>query len=175
MLRLLYSLPISPWKATVDWCLQWRLVDTNRTVWLSFLWGHCSFLVSPGAHNVLFVLSKNLFPQSCRSSVIKSHWASMSNSLGILRSFGQIPKLGNLLWALELLEQCENFFGIIVLQFMGCLFGGSMVGHTCRASQVCCSQSPCPAEGHCWPVSLQETLKHSKAGLTQSPVGVTSW
>ena len=115
-------------------------------VWVSFLWGHCSFLVSPGAHNVLFVLSKNLFPQSCRSSVIKSHWASMSNSLGILSSFGQIPKLGNLLWALELLEQCENFFGIIVLQFMGCLFGGSMVGHTCRASQVCCSQSPCPCD-----------------------------
>ena len=121
-------------------------MDTNRTVWLSFLWGHCSFLVSPGAHNVLFVLSKNLFPQSCRSSVIKSHWASMSNSLGILSSFGQIPKLGNLLWALELLEQCENFFGIIVFQFMGCLFGGSMVGHTCRASQVCCSQSPCPCD-----------------------------
>ena len=32
------------------------------------LWGHCSFLLGPGAHNVLFVPSKNLFPQSSVSS-----------------------------------------------------------------------------------------------------------
>ena len=37
------------------------------------------------------------------------------------------PRLGNLLWALELLQQCENFFGIIVLQFVGHLLGGSNV------------------------------------------------
>ena len=36
----------------------------------------------------------------------------------------QIPRLGNLLWALELSQQCKNFFGIIVLQFVGCLPGG---------------------------------------------------
>ena len=42
--------------------------------------------------------------------------------------FGWIPSLGNLLWALELLQQCENFFGVIVLQFVGHLLGGSMVG-----------------------------------------------
>ena len=36
--------------------------------------------------------------------------------------------MGNLLWALELLQQCENFFGIIVLQFVGCLLSGSVVG-----------------------------------------------
>ena len=40
----------------------------------------------------------------------------------------QIPRLGNLLWALELSQQCKNFFGIIVLQFVGCLLGGSMLG-----------------------------------------------
>ena len=39
-----------------------------------------------------------------------------------------IPRLGNLLWALELLQQCENFFSIIVLQFVGCLLNSSMVG-----------------------------------------------
>ena len=33
--------------------------------------------------------------------------------------------------------------------------------------------APVPAAGHCWPVSLQKTLKHSKAGLAQSLVGVT--
>ena len=37
-------------------------------VWVSFLWGHCSFLLGPGAHKVLFVPSKSLFPQSCISS-----------------------------------------------------------------------------------------------------------
>ena len=56
----------------------------------------------------------------------------------------RIPRLGNLFWALELLQQCENFFGLIVLKFMGCLLGGSVVGLTCQASQVCCSQSHCP-------------------------------
>ena len=30
--------------------------------------GHCSFLLDPGAHKVLFMPSKSLFPQSCVSS-----------------------------------------------------------------------------------------------------------
>ena len=38
-----------------------------------------------------------------------------------------ILRLGNLLWALELLQQCENFFGIIVLCFVGYLLKGSTV------------------------------------------------
>ena len=47
---------------------RWRLLNTHGLVWVSFLWGHCSFLLSPGAHKVLFVPSKSLFPQSCASS-----------------------------------------------------------------------------------------------------------
>ena len=35
---------------------------------LGLLWGHCSFLLGPGVHKVLFVPSKGLFPQSCISS-----------------------------------------------------------------------------------------------------------
>ena len=42
--------------------------DTHEQVWVSLLWGHCSFLLSPGVHKVLFVPSKSLFPQSCVSS-----------------------------------------------------------------------------------------------------------
>ena len=42
--------------------------DTHRQVWVILLWGHCSFLLGPGAHKVLFVPSKSLFPQSCVSS-----------------------------------------------------------------------------------------------------------
>ena len=32
---------------------------------VSFLWGHCSFPPGPRTHEVLFVPSKSLFPQSC--------------------------------------------------------------------------------------------------------------
>ena len=64
-----------------------RLLDTHRPVWVSFLWDHCSFLLGPGAHEVFFVPSKSLFPQSCVSSVIKSHWPPKSNSLGVLNPF----------------------------------------------------------------------------------------
>ena len=45
-----------------------RLLDTHGQVWVSLLWGHCSFLLGPGAHKVLFVPSKSLFLQSCVSS-----------------------------------------------------------------------------------------------------------
>ena len=35
----------------------------SQQAWFSFLWGHCSFLLGPGAHKVLFVSSKSLcFP-----------------------------------------------------------------------------------------------------------------
>ena len=85
-------------------------------------------LLSPGSwctQGFVCALQESLFPQSCRSSVIKSHWPSKSNSLGILSLFCQIPRLGSLLWSLELLKQCENFFGIIVLQFVSCPPSGS--------------------------------------------------
>ena len=55
-------------QATANPRLCWRLLDTHRQVWVSLLWGHCSFLLGPGAHKVLFVPSKSLFPQSCVSS-----------------------------------------------------------------------------------------------------------
>ena len=57
-----------PTAATADPCLCQRLLDTRGQVWGSFLLGHCSFALGPGAHKVLFVPSKSLFPQSCVSS-----------------------------------------------------------------------------------------------------------
>ena len=66
----------------------------------------------------------------------------------------QISRLGNLLWALEFLQQCENISDIIVFQFVGRLLGCFLVGlmvtfskrtYAARcAFQVCCNQSPCP-------------------------------
>ena len=68
MHALLYSVPPTLHQATTDPRLHQRLQDTHRQVWVSLLWGHCSFLLGPGAHKVMFVPSKSLFPQSCVST-----------------------------------------------------------------------------------------------------------
>ena len=67
--------------------------------------------------------------------------------------------LGNLLWVLELSQQCKNLFGIIVLQFVGGLFGVFMVGlmetsskrayATHCVSQVTIPRASVAAAGHC--------------------------
>ena len=59
---LLDSVPLTPQPATLNPCLHRNLRDTHGQVWLSLLWTHCSFLQGPGAHKVLFVPSKSLFP-----------------------------------------------------------------------------------------------------------------
>ena len=59
--------PLTLKRATINERLHWRLLDTHGQVWLSLLWGHCSFLLGPDV-KVLFVPSKCLFPQSCVSS-----------------------------------------------------------------------------------------------------------
>ena len=65
---LLHSVPPTLQQATANPCLHWRLLDTHRQVWVSLLWSHCSFLLDPGVHKVLFLPSRSLFPQSCVSS-----------------------------------------------------------------------------------------------------------
>ena len=101
-----------------------RLLDTHRQVCVSLLWGHCSFLLGPGAHKVLFVPAKSLFPQSCVSS------------------------------------------------------GSSMVGLTVtsskRASAIprpAAPRAPAPVAGHCWLISLQETLMHSSGLVSARSLG----
>ena len=68
MHSLLHSESLILKQATTDTCLHWSLLDTHGHVWINVLWGHCSFLLGPGADTVLFVPSKSLFPQSCLSS-----------------------------------------------------------------------------------------------------------
>ena len=41
---------------------------TCGEVWVGLLRGHCSFLLGPGVHKVLFVPSQSLLPQTCVSS-----------------------------------------------------------------------------------------------------------
>ena len=61
MLALLHSVPPD----TTDPHLCQRLLDTHGQVGVRILWGHCSFLLSPGGHKFLFVPYKSLFSQSC--------------------------------------------------------------------------------------------------------------
>ena len=68
MNALLHSVPPTLQQATAHPQLRRTLLDTHRQVWISLSWGHCSFLLSPGVHKVLFVPSKSLFLQSCVSS-----------------------------------------------------------------------------------------------------------
>ena len=64
----LQSVPPTIEQAIADPRLHRRLLDTHGCVCYSLLWGHCSFLLSPGVHKVLFVPSQSLSPQSCVSS-----------------------------------------------------------------------------------------------------------
>ena len=68
MRALLYSVPLTLKQATADPRFCRKLLDTHGHVWVSFLRGHCSFLLGPGTYKFLFVPSKSLFPQSSVSS-----------------------------------------------------------------------------------------------------------
>ena len=59
---LLHSVPLTLQQATTHPRLHQSLLDTHGQVWVSLLWGHCSFTLGPGVHKVLFVPSKSLFP-----------------------------------------------------------------------------------------------------------------
>ena len=66
------------------------------------------------------------------------------------------------------------------LQSVGRLYGGADGNllqedyATCCASQVCCSQSPCPWGRPLLTLPLQETRKYSKVDLAQSLIGVST-
>ena len=90
----------------------------------------------------------------------------------------QTCKLGNILWVIEF---CKNLSGIIVLQLMGHLLGGSMVGLmetssnrayvTCCVTQVWCTQSPCPWSRPlltCISAGDTQTLKSSSCSISKA-------
>ena len=154
MSRLLYSVHPTTQQATVDPGLHQRLLRHSQTSLAQSLVG--SSLLSPGswyAQGFVCALQESVSPvlwKFCNQIPLAFKVKFPRGS----QSLNQIPRLGNLFWALELSQQCENVFGIIVLQFVGHLLSGSMVGlmvtsskrtyATCLTSQVCCSQSSCP-------------------------------
>ena len=89
MHTLLHSVAPILHQATADPHLCQRLLDTHGQVWVSLLWGHCSFLLGPAVHKVLFLPSQSLFPQSCvssRSSVVHFMATSSKSAYVIPRS-----------------------------------------------------------------------------------------
>ena len=86
---LLSSVPLTLQQATIDPRPCGRLLDTPVQVWVSLLWGHCSFFLGSGAHKLLFVPSESLFPQSCVSSggsVVRLMVTFSKRAYGIPRS-----------------------------------------------------------------------------------------
>ena len=83
---------------------------------------------------------------------------------GDSQSFCQMPRWGNLLWALELLQQYKHFFGVIVLQFVGHLLSGCIVEvmvsssrrthASCPTSRSAAARAPVPTAGSLGPPSL---------------------
>ena len=62
MHTLLHPVPPTLQQATTNPHLHQGLLDTHGQVWVSLLWGHCSFLLRPDAHKALFMPSKSLSP-----------------------------------------------------------------------------------------------------------------
>ena len=62
---LLHSVPLTLKQATVNPSLHQRLLDTPRQVWVSLLWGHCSYRLGPGVHKVQFMIWATVNSKSC--------------------------------------------------------------------------------------------------------------
>ena len=116
---LLLPVPLFLLQATADPHLCSRPSNTNRQVWLSVLWGYCSFCLHSGVHKVFLcppgILLSPVLWKLCNQIPLSFKVRFPGDS----QSFCCIPRLGSLRCGLECLQQYENFFGIIVLQFVG--------------------------------------------------------
>ena len=96
----------------------------SRRVWVSLLWGHCSFLLGPGAHKILFVSSKSRFPQSCVSSggsMVGLTATSSKRAYAILRSAAPrapAPEAGHC-WPIPSQETLKHSSGSISVGSLG--------------------------------------------------------
>ena len=72
------------------------------------------------SQDVVFALQESLFPPVLWEFYNKIPLFFKVRFPGDSQSLCWIPRLGWLMWGLESLQQCENLFGIIVHQFVGC-------------------------------------------------------
>ena len=66
MHALLHSVPPTRQQATTAPLLCCRLLDTHGQVCVSLFWGHCSFLLCPGAQGSVCALQESVFPVLCK-------------------------------------------------------------------------------------------------------------
>ena len=78
MHALLHSVPLALQQAIVDPYLWQRLLDIHGQVWVSLLWGHCSFLLGPGAQGPVCALPE---------SVSQPHVSSGGSTVGLMVTF----------------------------------------------------------------------------------------
>ena len=198
MHALLHSVPPALQQASANPCLHQRLLGPHGLVWVSLFWGHCSFLLGPGAHGVLFVLSTNLFPQSCVSSH-SSEWVSeVAQSCLTLchRMDYSLPgsSVHGILQA-RILKWVAISFSRGSSQprdwiQVSCIVGrrftiwatreahSSMVGliatsfkRSYTIHRFIAPRAPAPAAVHCWPIPPQETFKHCSVSVSVGSLG----
>ena len=69
-----------------------RLLDTPGQVWASLLWGHCSFLLGPGAQSSVCALQESISPVLCKFWQVyggvrpTSSWSLLQEAYAILKS-----------------------------------------------------------------------------------------
>ena len=117
-------LPVSPslWRAPADLNLCRGPSNTSRQIWLSLLWGQCSFPLGLGTHKILcHPRVESSFPSVLWKSCNQILLAFKVRFPGDSQSLCPIIRLGSLTWGSEPSQQWENLYGIIVFQFVGCL------------------------------------------------------
>ena len=111
---LLLPVPVSAQQTTANAPLRRRPSSTGRQVWLS--------LLSPGSgctQGFVCALHESLFPQVPWKFCNQIPLFFKVRFPGDSQSLCQILRLGSLMWGLEHLQQCEKFFGTIVLPVCG--------------------------------------------------------
>ena len=66
MQALLHSVLLTLQQTTTNPRLCQRLLDTHGQVWVSLVWGHCSFLLGLGVHSFVPALQESVSPVLCK-------------------------------------------------------------------------------------------------------------
>ena len=165
-------------QATVDPHLHSILLDGQ--VWVSLLWGRCSFFLGPGAHKVLFVPSQSLFPQSC----VSSGWSIVGWMFRQILNGADIHGLFFLLHNNVLLVLFRNLEGLVLTSHdLLCLM--LSVDCTQKLSWLCQVDNGCykgPGDQECWRMNfchltwcprrcLSDWSPHGALGESGSEIG----
>ena len=159
---LVQSVSLTPKQSTVDPSMHRRLPNTHRQVGLSLLRDHGPSLPGPGMHMVLSAPSRSLsFPSPL--GVLDSNPTALQSQISWGFS-GPLPdpQVGKPVAGPRTSATVWKRFGITVLQFVGHLVGGSIVGPTATpatTSRTAGARAPVPR------------LARASAGDTQTLTG----